>query len=444
MSTNYISEIKKHSILEYFSYEGISVTSNGKNYVACCPLHNEKTPSFQIKPDLDKWYCYGQCKKNGDLLDFICEYKQLEKSAAIEYLCKVFNIPYKVAKKSTKQSKVDEILHINQMVCDFYHTIFTNSPLGKSARNYFKKRLPFPELINEFCIGYAPDSSESGEWTYLTNYLSKNHCSAELATKLGLLRRSEKSGSLYDAFRGRLIFPVFSLSGTCLGFNTRILPEYEKPGTPKYLLSSESEVFKKSSVVYGYNKTLKPIKANNEVIHVEGVWDFLNLYARGFQNVIPHFGSPSFIPPVDNHIILMDPDSAGIKYSIDFGEKLLKEGKSPRICNIGHGKDPSDLSTEEIQSIIQSSQSFISAFMSLNYRYKDSIEHKMVILDRILKVLAGVSLEVMMVYCAEIALILSLPLDVVLFRASLEKTVNCSSIYKQLKTIRLESSNINI
>ena len=399
MSVNYIAEIKKHSIVDYFSYEGIPLTSNGKTYSACCPLHNEKTPSFHISPEKGRWTCYGSCKKSGDIIDFVCDYKNLEKVEAIEYLCKVFNIPYKVHKKTEKKSKAKALLEINDLAAKFYHQFLKEGGrISSGAKKYFSSRLPFPNLIDEFYIGYAPDVSESGDWKLLVTYLEKNGADLDLALSSGCIRKSEKTGSLYDAFRGRLIFPIYSLSGSVVGFNTRILPEYHKSGSPKYLLSSETEVFKKSQVVYGYNKTLKAIKANNEVLHVEGVWDFLNLYGRRFTNVVPHFGAPTFIPPVDNHIILMDPDSAGIKYSVEFAARVLKEGKAPRICTLIQGKDPSDLITEEIKRTIDSSQSFISTFLNLNYRYPDSIEHKMVVLDKLMKELNGINKEMMMLY----------------------------------------------
>lgn len=433
MSTNYIAEIKKHPIIDYFNYEGIPLTSNGKAYSAYCPIHNEKTPSFHINPEKGRWTCYGSCKKNGDVIDFVCDYKNLEKTEAIEYLCKVFKIPYKIQKKQASKSKAKSILELNESIKDFYHHILTSSAMGKSGRKYFNSRLPFSNLITEFSIGYGPDSSESGEWTHLTNYLSKQGADLNLALSIGLLRKSEKTGSLYDAFRGRLIFPIYSLSGLVVGWNTRILPEYHKSGSPKYLLSSESGVFKKSQVVYGYNKTVKAIKANNEAIHVEGVWDFLNLYGRGFTNVIPHFGAPSFIPPVDNHILLMDPDSAGVKYSMEFGAKLLKELRVPRIKTLPRGKDPSDLNTEEIEEAISSAESFTSAFLRLNYRYPDSIEHKMVVLDKLIKELNGIDKEIMMLYAQEIEKKMGLPMEMVLFRAGLEDNLNYGAIFRKLK-----------
>lgn len=433
MSVNYIAEIKKHSIVDYFSYEGIPLTSNGKTYSACCPLHNEKTPSFHISPEKGRWTCYGSCKKSGDIIDFVCDYKNLEKVDAIEYLCKVFSIPYKIHKKTEKKSKAKVILEINQIAAEFYHSILTKSPLGKAGRKYFFSRLNNSVLIEEFNIGYAPDSSESGEWTTLSNHLSKQGADLNLALSIGLLRRSPKTDSLYDAFRGRLVFPIYSLSGSVVGWNTRILPEYHKSGSPKYLLSNETEVFKKSQVVYGYNKTLKAIKANNEVLHVEGVWDFLNLYSKGFTNVVPHFGAPTFIPPVDNHIILMDPDSAGIKYSMEFGAKLLKELRVPRIKTLPRGKDPSDLNTEEIEEAISSAESFTSAFLRLNYRYPDSIEHKMVVLDKLIKELNGIDKEIMMLYAQEIEKKMGLPMEMVLFRAGLEDNLNYGAIFRKLK-----------
>lgn len=427
MSIDLIKQIKSKSILDYFSYEGISLSKTGKNYSACCPLHQEKTPSFSVNVDKQRWTCYGSCKKSGDVIDFVCDYKSMEKREAIEYLCKVYNIEIPRRKVvNDKKSKEKSITELNNFVAEFYHQHSLKARL--QGLPYFLSRINDKSLIKTFKVGYALDNTESGTWQQLTNELQKDGYDLNLAQHIGLIRRSEK-GNFYDSYRGRLIFPIYSTSGNCIGFNTR-KTEYSSCNGPKYLVSNETEVFKKSEVVYGWHLTAKEIKSKNECVHVEGIWDFLNLWRYGIKNVIPHFGSPNYIPNVDSHFIMMDPDKAGIKYSLDFANRILKKGKMPRICEAD--KDPSDLSKEDIEDYLENSRSYIDVFMKWNYRYKDSVEHKMIVLDKIIKELNGIEKEKIILYGKEISKKLEIPFNMILFRIGLENKLKYKEIYDEL------------
>src|SRR5574338_149882 len=398
MSINYISLLKQKSILDYFAREGISLTKNGKNYSCCCPLHSEKTPSFSVSPDKNKWNCFGECKLNGDIIDFVCHYRHLDKKEAINYLCNMYGITKKKGsnnKNNDKETKVKSLIEICNIVATFYHEQIQKG-IGKQGKKYFLERLNCSALINEFNIGYSPHDSECGTWQYLLNHLSSKGIDLTLAENIGLIRKSEK-GNYYDSYRGRLIFPIYSVTGDCIGFNTRILPHYQKD-SPKYLISNETEIFKKSQIVYGYHKSAKEIKNKNTAIHVEGVYDYLNFYRYGLKNTLPHLGAPNFIPNVDNHIIVMDPDKAGIKYSLDFANKIMKNGKNPRICLLKNKKDPSDLMKEEIRETLKENRDWLDIFLQIHYRYKDSIEHKMNVIDKIVKELNGIENERIILY----------------------------------------------
>lgn len=429
MQPNTIQQIKSKSIIDYFKYEGINISKNGKNYYCCCPLHSEKTPSFCVNEEKARWWCNGQCKESGDVIDFVCKYKNLEKGDAIEYLCKVYKIPLPKRKQKKDKSKEESILELNNWVVEFYHKETLKECW--QGRKYFLSRINDPSLIPLFKIGYALDPSESGSWQYLCDALQKAGFDLNLALHIGLLRKSAK-GNLYDSFRGRLIFPIYSTSGQCIGFNTR-KTQYSSCEGPKYLVSNETEVFKKSEVVYGYHLTAKEIKTKNECIHVEGVWDFLNLWRHGWKNVIPHFGSPAFIPNVDNHLVFMDPDTAGIKYSLDFAAKILKKGKMSRICE--GNKDPSDFGKEDIERILNESKTWIDVFMKWNYKYHDSVEHKMIVLDRVSKELKGVSGEILYLYAKICSEVLKIPLKVVLFRMGMEDRVRYKEIFDEFNSV---------
>lgn len=427
MSINYIALLKSKSIIEYFQKENILLIKNGKNYSACCPIHQEKTPSFYVSEEKNKWNCYGECKSNGDIIDFVCKYRNLEKSEAINYLCRLYNIEKKNNKENSKTNKSQQLINICNITAQFYNELISKYKIG---RKYFLERIDSPDLINEFCIGYAPDTSESGNWYLLRDHLLSKGIDFSLAEQIGILRKNDK-GTYYDSYRGRLILPIHSVTGDCIGFNTRILPCYQKD-LPKYLVSNETEIFKKSNVVYGYHITAKYI--NNEGIanHVEGVFDFLNYYRYGYKNTIPHMGNPSFIPKVNTHCIIMDPDKAGKKYSLEFAEKILKLEKTPIIYSI-KDKDPSDLNKNEIEELMACERDYIDIYLESVYKYKNSIEHKMNVLDGISKELNGVKNEILMLYANKISKQLEIPYKVVLFRMGLENKLKYKEIYEELK-----------
>lgn len=423
--TDPIEILKSKTIVDYISnHTNIKLTKTGKNYSCPCPLHGENEASFYINPEKNRWTCYGSCGTNGDLVDFVKKYKSFEFTEALEYLCEIYGLEYKKKKPTNDIGK--SIKEINNFVANYYTKYSSDSNLA--GENYLVERKQSSAVIKEFNIGYAPAPVECG-WDLLYKELCKQKFSIELCEKIGLIKKS-KTGSYFDTFHGRIIFPIYNLQNDVIGFNSRLLPCYDdkKYKLPRYLLSLETEVFSRKLICYGYNKTKKEIEKKNICIFVEGIFDFFRLYENGIKNCIPLLGGQfNDVKNINTYFLMMDFDKAGIKYSSTIGSKLISENKVVRICN--NKKDPDDLTRPEIIKSIKESQDFVDWYINKIYRYEDSIEHKLNCLNEISKLLVNNKKENVVLYADKIGKRLSLPLRVVVAHIS-----GISPNYKELFT----------
>lgn len=395
-----IKTLRSKDLVDFFStHVSTSLSKTGKNYSCPCPLHGEKEASFYIDPIKNKWTCYGACGKNGDIIDFVVSYKALSFPQALEYLCGIYNIKFK---KTPGANLSIELKKINNFVADFYTKTEKIDSLGAK---YLIDRKVSTNIIQEFNIGYCPSVNACG-WNYLYNELVQNNFSIELAEKIGIIKKSEKSGNYYDAFHERIIFPIKNLQNDVIGFNTRTILKDKK--IPRYLLTNETEVFNRKQIYYGYDKTKKAIEKKNICILVEGIFDFLRLYEQGIKNCIPLLGGHyNEIKNVNVYYLMMDFDKAGIKYSGEIGSRLIQENKIVRICR--NKKDPDDLTREEMISAIKDADDFIDWYISKIFRYKDSIECKLQCLNEVTKLLEKLPKENLVLYGDRIAKRLNLP-----------------------------------
>jgi len=392
-----IKTLRSKDLVDFFSaHVSIPLSKTGKNYSCPCPLHGEKEASFYVDPIKNKWTCYGACGRNGDIIDFVCSYKALSFPQAIEYLCGIYNIPFK---KSPSANISTELKKINNFVADYYSKLIADEGLA-----YLTQRRISNKLVEEFNIGYCPSVNACG-WNLLYNELIQNNFSIELADKIGIIKKSEK-GNYYDTFHERIIFPIKNLQNDVIGFNTRTILKDKK--IPRYLLTNETEIFNRKQIYYGYDKTKRAIEKKNICILVEGIFDFLRLYESGIKNCIPLLGGHyNEIKNVNTYYLMMDFDKAGIKYSSEIGSRLIKEGKIVRICR--NKKDPDDLNREEMISAIKDADDFIDWYISKIYRYKDSIECKLQCLNEVTKLLEKLPRENLVLYGDRIGKRLSLP-----------------------------------
>lgn len=420
-----IEILKTKTIIDFITnHTPIKITKTGKNYSCPCPFHGEKEASFYIDPEKNRWTCYGSCGTNGDLIDFVKKYKSFEFNDCLEYLCEIYQLEYK--KKKPVDSDAIVIKKINNFVANYYTQFINDNFEGK---RYLIQRKQSLDILKEFNVGYAPSPQECS-WDFLYKEICKQNLSISLAEKIGLIKKS-KLGSYIDSFHGRIVFPIYNLQGDVIGFNTRLVPCFDDKQykLPKYLLSLETEIFSRKQIHYGYNKTKNEIEKKNICIFVEGIFDFFRLYQNGIKNCIPLLGGQfNDVKNVNTYFLMMDFDKAGIKYSSTIGSKLISENKVVRICN--NKKDPDDLTRSEIISAIKNSEDFIDWYINKIFRYEDSIEHKLNVLNEVSKLLVNNKTENVVLYSDKIAKRLKLPLGVVVAHIS-SISINYKDIFKE-------------
>ncbi|MBI4160929.1 MAG: DNA primase [Acidobacteria bacterium] len=312
-------------------------TAGAARFKALCPFHPEKTPSFYVDGEKQLFYCFG-CGVGGDAIRFVMLQERMEFLEAVRMIAARQGIPVPAA--GAAGSGRDRILHeIQDAACGFFRGQLQGGT-GESgrARQYLGERGLAAGTLERFRVGYAPD-----RWDALKTHLLGRGCREDDLLAAGLLVRKEGSGRTYDRFRGRILFPIFGLSGRCLGFGGRILGE----GTPKYLNSPESPIFQKGRVLYGLEAARAAIRAASTAVLVEGYLDFLTLFQAGVESVVATMGT-SFGEEharllrrfADRIVVSFDPDEAGASATRRSLEVLLEQGFDVRVLRLPAGEDP--------------------------------------------------------------------------------------------------------
>ena len=256
----------------------VTLKKAGANYLACCPFHQEKTPSFTVSPSKQFYHCFG-CGEHGSAISFLIEYEGLTFVDAITELAnsiglKVPNDAPQKIEKSTEYSNLEEVIKIASI---FYQKQLRESP---KAINYLKSRGLTGEIAKEFSIGYAPEG-----WQNLQIPFKKYE--DKILVEAGLVVKNEK-GKYYDRFRNRIIFPIYSDKGKVIGFGGRVI---DSEDTPKYYNSPETPLFQKSYELYGLLASRKAIREKAYVLVVEGYMDVVGLAQNGIKNVVATLGT---------------------------------------------------------------------------------------------------------------------------------------------------------
>lgn len=258
----------------------VEIKKSGSNYKGLCPFHNEKGASFMVNQNLQIYKCFG-CGEAGDVINFIEKIEGVDFKGAIKIIADKYNISLPQENVSKDDLIKKRIYEINNLSLEFFSHLLLNHKAGKVGLDYLtNKRNLNLELIKEFKLGYAPK-----DWSTLSDFLKKRGYTEKeiIASNLGI---EKKMGGVYDKFRGRIVFPYFSLDGKCIGFMGRTIFDED----PKYLNSSDTLVFKKGEFLYGLYKTKLDIKKHGAVI-VEGTMDFLKPYMYGVKNLVATSGT---------------------------------------------------------------------------------------------------------------------------------------------------------
>ena len=344
--------IDSANILEVVS-DFVTLRKRGVNYVGLFPFHDEKTPSFSVSPSKGICKCFS-CGKGGSAVHFIMEHEQLSYYEALKYLAKKYNIEIEERELSDEEKQIksdrESMLIVNSFAQEYFSNILFQHSEGRSVGlAYFHERGFRDDIIHKFALGYSLEQRDA-----LAIEAKKRGYKEEYLLKTGLCLEGQ-NGYISDRFRGRVIFPVFSLSGKVLAFGGRVLRKSDK--LAKYVNSPESEVYHKSNVLYGIYQAKQSIVKNDNCFLVEGYTDVLSMHQAGVENVVASSGTsltPGQIRLIhrftNNITVIYDGDAAGIKASLRGIDLILKEGMNIKVVLLPDGDDPDSFAKKQSAS----------------------------------------------------------------------------------------------
>ena len=314
----------------------------GSNYKGLSPFSNERTPSFMVSPVKQIWKDFSS-GKGGNAIAFLMEHEHFTYPEAIRYLAKKYHIDIEETEQSTEEkAQADEresLYIVSEYAQQYFQDTLFNTEAGKAiGMTYFKERGFTEETIQKFRLGFSPD-----EWTAFTdNALAKGY-QLEFLEKTGLT--IVNGDRKFDRFKGRVMFPIHSMSGRVLGFGGRILTNDKKQA--KYLNSPESEIYHKSKVLYGIFFAKQAIAKADNCYLVEGYTDVIQMHQKGIENVVASSGTALTQDQIrlihrltPNITVLYDGDAAGLRASIRGVDLILEQGMNVKVCTFPEGDDP--------------------------------------------------------------------------------------------------------
>lgn len=322
----------------------VSLKKRGANYQACCPFHNEKTPSFSVNPVRQIYKCFG-CGAAGDAIKFVMDMDGVGYMEALRHLAQKYHIEIReeevTDEAALRQNEKESLYIVLNFAKDFFREQLTGTQEGKAiALSYFRERGLSDPIIEKFQLGYSP-----AEWDALSKYaLQKGHA-AHLLESAGLSIKREGKDSLFDRFRERVIFPIHNVSGKVIAFGGRILKTDKKAA--KYINSPETAVYHKSDVLYGIAQAKNAIRQADLCYLVEGYTDVISLHQGGIENVVASSGTALTVEQIrlinrftPNITILYDGDAAGVKAALRGLDLVLEEGLNVSIVTFPDNDDP--------------------------------------------------------------------------------------------------------
>ncbi|HCG5285041.1 TPA: DNA primase [Vibrio parahaemolyticus] len=327
----------------------VKLKKKGKNYGACCPFHNEKTPSFSVSQEKQFYHCFG-CGAHGNAIDFMMEFERLEFVEAIEELASYLGLDVPREQRSggggqfnsgpqASSSEKRSLYDLMGSIAQFYRNQL-KQPSSKVAIEYLKDRGLSGEIVQKFGIGYVAD-----EWDLVRKNFGQNKDNQDMLVTGGMLIENDK-GNRYDRFRGRIMFPIRDRRGRVIGFGGRVLGE----GTPKYLNSPETPIFHKGKELYGLYEVLQAYREPAQILVVEGYMDVVALAQYGVDYSVASLGTST----TDDHIQMLfrqtntvvccyDGDRAGKEAAwraLENALQFLKTGNTLKFLFLPDGEDP--------------------------------------------------------------------------------------------------------
>ncbi len=373
ISRSTIDRVFETARVEEVIGEFVQLKKAGSNFKGLSPFADEKTPSFMVSPVKQIWKDFST-GKGGNAVSFLMEHEHYSYPEAIRYLAKKYNIEIEETIQTDEQKEQmnerESMFVVSNFAKDYFHDTLLNSESGKAiGLSYFKERGFREDIIKTFDLGYCID-----EWDNFTKEALKKGYELKYLEKTGLTIVRE-NGKHFDRFKGRVMFPIHSMSGRILGFGGRTLSSDKK--TAKYVNSPESEIYHKSKILYGIYHAKKEIAKQDNCFLVEGYTDVISFYQSGIENVVASSGTaltPDQIRLVNrltkNITVLFDGDAAGIRASLRGIDLILEQGMNVKVVTFPDGEDPDSFakahSDAELKEYLESSaQDFINFKVSL-------------------------------------------------------------------------------
>ncbi|PKH47466.1 DNA primase, partial [Dehalococcoides mccartyi] len=342
-----VEEIKQKLDIVSFIGQYTKLTKAGRTMRGICPFHSEKHGSFFVYPEAQNWHCFGACNTGGDIFAFVMKKEGLDFKAALELLAEKAGVSLPSQINPAIKDQRDRLYEINLSAAQYYHNLLLNSPQAENARIYLNSRGLNEQSLADFQLGYA-----LADWQGLYDYLKERSYSDEDLLKAGVIVRSDE-GRIHDRFRNNIIYPIANYKGQIAGFGARVMDNSQ----PKYRNSPQTDLFDKSSLLYGLHLASASIRENNRAIIVEGYMDAIMSHQGGFTNTVACMGTAlterqiALIKRQTKNLVLgLDSDSAGEEATlraIDYENQMESE---IRVAVPEGGKDPDELIRHSPQS----------------------------------------------------------------------------------------------
>lgn len=344
-----VDEIKARVDIVDLVSETVNLRRSGKNYTGFCPFHaNTKTPAFAVFPDSGTWRCFGECNEGGDIFKFVMKKEGWDFPEALQHLAQRAGVELKpqTPERKAEEERADKLRELLEESVNYFRHQLLSTPQGAQALAYVEKRGVTRATIETFGLGYAPES-----WDAALNHFTARGFNAQDMLDAGLVTERRGGNGYYDRFRNRLMFAIRDSSGRMAGFGARVLnPE----DNPKYLNSPQTMLFDKGKLLYGMDRARKAIRAQDQVVIVEGYMDVIVPHQAGFQNLV----SPMGTALTEHHlrqlkrytrrmVLALDPDAAGQKGTLRGLETARKTLDRSAEIDASHLFDPRGLVRSE-------------------------------------------------------------------------------------------------
>jgi DNA primase len=354
-----IDKLKSRADIYSIISDYVKLKKSGKNYSGLCPFHKEKTPSFSVDPSKQLYHCFG-CGEGGDVISFIEKIENMDFIDAVEFIAKKvgYEPEYKTTGESAESGNLKKRLYeINELAKKYFQFILLRSKAGREPLNYLKERGFSDSTIEEFEIGYSMNL-----WNNFADFIQKRGFTKKEIIDSGLaIESTGKPGTVYDRFRGRIMFPIEDIVGKTIGFGGRIINGRYKDSrqSAKYINTPETRLYSKSNNIYNIHRAKNHIVKSDEVLIVEGYTDVIGLFQSGINNSVASMGTALTSEQINiisrftkNIILVFDSDEAGINASLKGVEKLreyndkidlyFENNLNIKVAVLEKGYDPAD------------------------------------------------------------------------------------------------------